>query len=119
MRLPRFQLRTLMVAVAIVALIAWAGRMMRLSAVYQRRADTYQMYLFRIESPGVRGGWRPPPTEHDRWANHMTNKYRNAARYPWLVVTPDPPEPAHFQRFPATPYPRPSLGFPSSRSKED
>lgn len=102
MKVPRFRLRTLMVAVAIAALIAWAGRMLSLSVAYQRRADTYWTHLFRVESPGVRGGRRPPPTEHDRWASHMTNKYRNAARYPWLVVPPDPPEPARLQRFHAT-----------------
>ncbi|WP_406698044.1 hypothetical protein V5E97_04240 [Singulisphaera sp. Ch08] len=93
MRLPRLRVRTLMVAVAVVALMAWASRMLSLSVAYQRRADTYWTNLLRVESPGVRGGWRTPPTEHDRWASHMTNKYRNAARYPWLPVAPDPPEP--------------------------
>ena len=39
MRVPRlrFTIRRMMVAVAVVALVAWAGRMLRLSAAYQSK----------------------------------------------------------------------------------
>ena len=29
----------------------------------------------------------------DEWHAEMVNKYRRAARYPWLPMVPDPPEP--------------------------
>lgn len=28
-----------------------------------------------------------------KWRTEMMRKYERAARYPWLPVTPDPPEP--------------------------
>jgi hypothetical protein len=27
------------------------------------------------------------------WHSHLVEKYERAARYPWLLVEPDPPEP--------------------------
>lgn len=75
-----------MIAVAAGALIAWAGKMRTLSAEYQRRADTYEASVPRII-------WRGPEPDWARWPREMAKKYRQAARYPWLPVAPDPPEP--------------------------
>jgi len=46
----------------------------------------------------VQGGW---PSGHSDWPiieydAAMARKYRRAARYPWLPVEPDPPDPGWF-----------------------
>jgi len=92
MRLPRFTLRWLMVAVAVVGislgLVLW---MQRRAAEFRKKALFYEGMTFTMI-------WRndaPPPPElaHDLWAGEMATKYRYAAAYPWWPVEPDPPEP--------------------------
>ena len=41
MRLPRFRVRTLMIAVAVVAIIAWPISLLGLARMYQQRANAY------------------------------------------------------------------------------
>ena len=144
MRLPRFRIRTMMVVVAAIALVAAAGvesrRLYGLSRRYRARATEYS----RIEKwarefakdgaervvaasghvhdteeflkKGAQRGRRMQELiseslelekEYERlcrqglqkWtargqhAASLKDKYERAARYPWLPVEPDPPEP--------------------------
>jgi hypothetical protein len=87
---PRFTLRRLMVAVAIIGsalgLIERRERF-RWIAVHHR---AYVPQLFpRIKPLGMEDEhWRPI-----EWHELMARKYEHAARYPWLPVAPDLPEP--------------------------
>jgi hypothetical protein len=97
MRIPRvrFTVRRMMIAVAIVALalsfFVWNRRMARLSMEYDMQSLTYR----------GSGGPRPrfpvpipsPLTDRERWEDEMAARYRRAARYPWLPVAPDSPQP--------------------------
>jgi hypothetical protein len=98
MRLPRFTIRRLMVIVAVAALLSYAATLIRLSAVYRQRAREHTVALLG-STPMLMGpkNWprhsprAPPP--HECWSRQMGEKYLHAARYPWLPVAPDPPEP--------------------------
>ncbi len=89
---PRLTVRRLMIAVAVVAVIAWAGKMLWLSAAYQQRARAYLSSIppYIYWGPGP---IEPPRTPHNLWAHEMADKYWRAARYPFLPVPSDPPEP--------------------------
>ncbi len=107
MRLPRMTVRRWMVAVAIVALATAAGQMWRRSIEYVGRAARYskmERYIREcaaIESK-INPSDRPPrcrkpnqgglPVMIAHFAD-LRGKYERAARYPWLSVVPDPPEP--------------------------
>jgi hypothetical protein len=85
-----------MVVAAIVAvglgLAAWAEKRRRLSASYRSRAEDYQRIKhYRIGMATMFTGERD--ARHDRWAYGLVRKYERAARYPWLVIAPDPSEP--------------------------
>jgi hypothetical protein len=109
MRLPRFRIRTLMIAVAVVATMSWVAVRLRqrserfywesLSMEGRRiewaaGAELYEYDCNRAADPlpdDVRGAIR-----HRRRANYylaLQRKYRDAARRPWLPVPPDPPPP--------------------------
>ncbi len=96
MRLPRvrFTIRRMMAAVAVSALMLWAGRMLSLSATYRERARQYDLELLGA-TPIWLGPWsiRPPSARH-LWAEKMADRYWHAARYPWLPLQPDlsPPD---------------------------
>ena len=102
MRLPRvrFTVRRMMVAVAVVALIQAGENLRRRSRDYAARADNYAVELT------LGGASEPRPAitaeeilserrnaERLRYCSAMEQKYRNAARRPWLRVEPDPPPP--------------------------
>jgi hypothetical protein len=97
MRLPRMTTRQWMVAVVLAALILKAGRLLSLSAAYREKARPYvvEMLGARPILMGPHGSHSPPyrPSPHTRWAEKMGEKYLRAARFPWLPVEPDPPEP--------------------------
>jgi hypothetical protein len=157
MRLPRFRLRTMMVAVAVLALVLggvlWIDRLRRLSAYYHFVARAYELeaknhsvsvkfYNNLAEQrrrPEIRlnqgyqdtalfsndWGGRLTIARQDEWWPHASRdrkpdleqdvaallalavreqnrsayfarlgaKYRRAARYSWLPITPDPPPP--------------------------
>jgi hypothetical protein len=92
LHLPRFRLRALMVAVAIVAVLLglWAG-------IERRRADfrriaryhSYRNLGLLVDSRSL----TPLELRRDEWHAALAKKYTRAARYPWLPVEPDPPEP--------------------------
>jgi hypothetical protein len=121
--MPRFTVRRLMVAVAIVGIIGGGYlevvRLARLSEYYWGRAIKFR----RLESMGeftsgmTPAEWQAHCEEIDRmnrvsgmfqaargyppelarrliaYAAAMIRKYERAARYPWLPVEPDPPWP--------------------------
>lgn len=103
MRLPRFRVRTLMAAVAVVGMLLggsneivrtlkWRRLDCQLRAIDQSVAESYYRgTLWSCRGPSV-----PPPVPDARKAAfHATlrRKYEWAARYPWLPVAPDPSAP--------------------------
>lgn len=101
---PRFTLRRLMAVVAIVAVLLRGGlagaKMIRLSREYRARAAG-----FAVATPPscVRWGsaygsprwarWMRLQQRRREYREQIIAKYERAARYPWLPVEPDPPEP--------------------------
>jgi hypothetical protein len=82
-----------MVAVAIVALSIAAEQMRRKSTRYRERAERHA----NIEHAHRELAALLPPLRSSAWlaAYHaeLRRKYEHAARYPWLPVEPDTPEP--------------------------
>jgi hypothetical protein len=107
----RFSVRTMMVAVASLAVLMAAGlevaRMTRLVREYRRFAVWHtamrDLCLAEAEeyrtpcSPGTtKGDWPRLETHERALALHhdaLVAKYRQAARFPWLPVEADSPEP--------------------------
>lgn len=108
----RFTLRRLMLAVAIASAVLAAsveiGRLRRASAAYRQKAQEHAAIAETLKgiiaasgpsspidiSPGE--GLRSKRFTAKQVANHearLAAKYERAARYPWLSVEPDPPEP--------------------------
>jgi hypothetical protein len=99
MRLPRLTVRRLMIAVAIVGMtlgvVVWC----------KRRHDRFvgHVSLYERERENTAGIWSGPSKviearrelarRRGRYFYAMAAKYRFAARYSWLPVEPDPPEP--------------------------
>ena len=87
--MPRFQftVRRMMVAVAIVGVVLGGAEMIR-----RRRTD----FIVRStqwrwsENVALRGR---APVRFVYYSRRLAEKYEHAARYPWLPVAPDPPEP--------------------------
>jgi hypothetical protein len=104
MQSPRFRVRTLMIAVAVLG-IAFGGlagllrmgqRTQRLRAV--AREHRHREIVNRLTLQGlVMHGAASPGVERHRvltdYHHELNLKYEYAARHPWLPVTPDPPEP--------------------------
>jgi hypothetical protein len=93
----RFTIGRLMIAVAALSVVMGLGGMMRRRVEYSSRmtyhARQYRMRLSRLVR--AREGLPPGPIEPASFRYHfkMAEKYEWAARYPWLPVAPDPPEP--------------------------
>jgi hypothetical protein len=90
MRLPRLRLtvRRLMLAVAVVALVIWLGRIYQLRQMYLEKFLDNELALLQLDS-----GISCYTEDHMKWHQAMRQKYEHAARYPWLPVEPDPPYP--------------------------
>lgn len=105
MRLPRFRLRTLMIGVAVVALLlGLAMELRRRQIAYMRKAEACAN---RARKESVEGTL----IDHQRYLtvkdielrdkcyrlmyyyDALRVKYQRAARYPWFHVEPDSPEP--------------------------
>ena len=91
MKSPRFTVRRLMVAVAVVGLMLGLTLWMkRRSAEFRKKALFYEgmciTMVWQDDSP-------PPDLAHHLWVGKMATKYRYAASYPWWPVEADPPEP--------------------------
>jgi hypothetical protein len=101
---PRFTVRRLMIAVAILAIgfgaIKWVAEMRARSSDYRRRAIEFERRTLRRGSL-VRtddGRWVDRfDNENDRlgddWARRMAAKYERLSYCPWLATEPDPPPP--------------------------
>ena len=98
MRLPRFRVRTLMIAVSVTALLLWGTMMGFRSCDYYRRAMAYGAQERGWREIAARG--RPPEWEQfhsdcvDYFAG-LSAKYRRAMWRPWLPVAPDPHAPGY------------------------
>lgn len=99
MRPPRFRVRTLMIAVAAVALFGWGAMMAGRSYVYYRLATTYgtQERQWRYMAKRDRN---KPGSIAAKWGVQsadfyapLARKYRRAMWQPWRSVAPDPPAP--------------------------
>jgi hypothetical protein len=96
MQMPRvrFTVRRMMVAVAMLAAIMAVG------AGLQRRRDRFERLFSHhrgLAGPRVIRSFDPGnpvfKTARGRWHWDLSMKYGEAARYPWLPLPPDPPEP--------------------------
>ena len=102
MRLPRFRVRTLMMAVGVVALLIWGAMMGTRSYAYYRLGRDYGAYerLWREHAVRDRGIptrtrsvaviWGPQIAEYYA---PLARKYRRAMWRPWTPAAPDPPAP--------------------------
>src|SRR4051812_24297634 len=102
MRLPHFRVRTLMLAVGVMALLLWGAMMGTRSYVYYRLARDYGNYerSWRYIAARDRGNplharsvgvvWGPQIADYYA---PLARKYRRAMWRPWLPVAPDPPSP--------------------------
>lgn len=104
MRLPRMTTRRWMLAVAVVALLCLLEHRRRTfrsrAAYHQSRlsglgvALSYDGHLrfYKHQDQGIK--WLTNnEAKVPAWHEAMARKYRDGARYPWLPVEPDPPEP--------------------------
>ena len=98
MSLPRFRLRTLMIAVAVVAVIL--GLVLHVQALI-RAEDDFAVPILMLEAIAVAVavavalavGYTIRVVHTDgAYAAYLRRRYASA-RYPWLSVPPDPPEP--------------------------
>jgi hypothetical protein len=97
-----------MVLVALVAVGGWGWRLVNLQEKYRDRVKTLAANILFLDTVGrlysVRAerldgevlDFRDEAARCARISAHYTRlklKYERAARYPWLPVEPDPPEP--------------------------
>lgn len=85
MRFPRVRLtmRRLLVAVAIVGVVLGMGRR---SSMFRELSVFHQREALRVSRPPAMG-------QASLHHVDLSETYEWAARYPWLPVAPDPPEP--------------------------
>lgn len=97
----QIRVRTLMVAVAAVALLLGADRLLRRRFTFQRRAERHAKLeaWYRRSSLGWAPGDVPTPEvarsclESAAFYGRLRSKYERAAARPWLGVEPDTPPP--------------------------
>jgi hypothetical protein len=92
-----------MVAAAVVALLCLLEHRRRsfesLAAYHQSKLERFLIYQSHDELTVIRlfhRDLKPLTTDEAKvatWHEAMARKYREAARYPWLPIEPDPPEP--------------------------
>jgi hypothetical protein len=113
MRVPRMTTRRWMIAVAVMAvMLAAAAALFRRRLGLRERGDYHarrggiltdrargfeQLALkFADREPRITAEWRAYAAceaEIGAWHARLKEKYRHVARYPWLPIEPDPPEP--------------------------
>jgi len=86
----RFSVRGMMIAVAIVGALLWGWiwtrEMVALRALYRQKAAAWGMYEQSAKTANM-------GEEYVKYFAGMRANCERAARYPWLPVAPDPPEP--------------------------
>ena len=98
MRMPRFQVRTLMVVVSVVAVLIWGAMMGLRSCDYYRRARFYDSQEYGWRDDAAKGHWRADfSSECAEYFAQLTRKYRRAMWHPWMPVAPDPHAPGFDQ----------------------
>lgn len=100
MQLARFRLRTLMIVVAVVGLLLGGGlTLRRRSAQFRVLAQHHHAlagFATMTYADGSSTEFRLTPEGYQAkqdWHLVLRDKYKCAARYPWLPVPADPPEP--------------------------
>jgi hypothetical protein len=94
MRRPRVRIWMLMVGVTVVTIpIGLLARRDRLSRISAAHSALVMKDAEPVEYRGVKRGRPFWPTPLGEWHLRMEQKYEHAARYPWLPVEPDPPQP--------------------------
>jgi hypothetical protein len=94
MRLAHFRVRTLMIAVGVVALLVWGAMMSSRSYDYYRRAREYGSRERGWREIAARGRWDARfASECTEYFGQLAGKYRRAMWRPWMAVTPDPHAP--------------------------
>jgi hypothetical protein len=108
----RFTIWSLIVAVTLIGLAAWGKEMRRRSASYfaqvlhhSQEEQLYDKEIHSIFACGTWGGDTPEENlanqnfaakscqKRSEYHAAMKRKYDRAARYPWLSVDPDAPQP--------------------------
>jgi len=98
MRPPRFRVRTLMLTVAVVALLIWGSTMGARSLDYYRRASFYGTQEYGWRDTATEGRFRAEfCTECAEYFAQLAGKYRHAMWRPWTPVVPDPHAPGYDQ----------------------
>jgi hypothetical protein len=97
MRLPRFTVRRILIAVAIV------GVMLALMKWIERRREAFRRELVNHQYKWIseKYKWRSTSANPDkqlpparcRYEEEMVKRYTYAVQYPWMPVMPDPPAP--------------------------
>lgn len=93
---PRFTVRRMMLAVALLAVLLGADKLRQQSAQYRERAE--ECAIYETDSRGVLMDEGDPDrrvflAREAEYYSRLKAKYERAARYPWLPVKPDSPEP--------------------------
>ena len=99
MRLPRMTTRRWMVVAAVAALTVASVRLRERSLAYRRQAEHHAWLVASrdyvvVDMGGMYGdNYGRLSKRGIAYHSAMARKYRHAARYPWLPIEPDPPEP--------------------------
>jgi hypothetical protein len=87
----RFTVRRMMIATSVVA------GMLGPASVLSRRAEAFRLRSDQLSIEWMNLGYHdqdsPAVRTREEYLAGLVEKYRYAARYPWLPVEPDPPEP--------------------------
>jgi len=92
MALPRMTTRRWLIAVVVVAIVLEVARLMWLSAEYRLRALEHATIRLDMKLPMDAKTLNWVQRFH-AYHQAMREKWERAARFPWLPVAPDPPEP--------------------------
>jgi hypothetical protein len=82
-----------MVVVAVAAFAIGFGRLWETRQFYLRKAARHEESRAEIWFRNFPGFDPSSVPESAKYHEAMSRKYEHAARYPWLPVAPDPPEP--------------------------
>jgi hypothetical protein len=106
MRAPHFRVRTMMIAIVVLALLLWGGMLATRSITYSfwasgvaQKRDAYRADIQALERRAGKG-----LTARDaellaygrrmvQYLDRQHARYERAVHHPWLPVEPDPPVP--------------------------